>query len=84
MIRIEEPKKNLKDEIDGLLEQENLKWRQHAKEDWLRNGDRNTKYFHTCARQRKRRNSVEQIRDEEGHLYPEPTDIEAAFASYYI
>jgi hypothetical protein len=26
---------------------------------------------------------VEQIRDKEGHLYTEPTDIEATFVRYY-
>lgn len=39
----------LNDEINNLLEKEDLKWRQRAKESWLRFEDRNTKYFHACA-----------------------------------
>ncbi|KAF5459757.1 hypothetical protein F2P56_019677 [Juglans regia] len=36
----------LQNEIDGYLEEEDLKWRQRAKQRWLKDGDRNTKYFH--------------------------------------
>ena len=45
---------SLQVEINDLLEQEELKWKQCAKEDWLRNGDRNTRYYHACASQKKR------------------------------
>jgi hypothetical protein len=41
------------------------------------------KFFHACTSQKRRRNAVEQIRDEEGHLYTEPVDIEATFVRYY-
>jgi len=56
----------IKDEIHELLEQEELKWKQRAKEDWLRYGDRNTKYIHACANQRKRVNQIDQIRNVAG------------------
>ena len=49
----------LKDEIHSLMEQEEAKWKQRSKEDWLRNGDRNTRYFHARANKKKRRNTVE-------------------------
>jgi hypothetical protein len=49
----------LKDEIENLLEKEEVKWKQRAKKDWLRHGDRNTKYFHASATQKRRRNAVE-------------------------
>jgi hypothetical protein len=73
----------LKEEIHGIMEQEELKWKQCAKEEWLRNGDRNTKYYHACASQKRRRNTIEQIQDEEGHLYTETTAIDEAFVRYY-
>jgi hypothetical protein len=44
-----EQEKLLREELNGLLEQEDIKWRQRSKENWLKNRDRNTKYFHACA-----------------------------------
>jgi hypothetical protein len=73
----------IKGEIHDLLEQEEVKWKQRAKEDWLRYGDRNTKYFHACATQKKRRNTVEQIKNEEGEMCLTPEAIEGAFVNYY-
>ena len=35
----------LKLELNSLLEQEELKWRQRAKEHWLKEGDHNIKFF---------------------------------------
>lgn len=36
--------KQLQREIDAILEKEDMKWKQSAMENWLQNGDRNTKF----------------------------------------
>jgi hypothetical protein len=64
----EQMEKQLKKDILDLLEQEELKWRQWAKEEWLRGGDRNTKYFHASASQRQRWNKIDNITDRLGRL----------------
>lgn len=43
------------DRLCLLLSQEELYWRQRAKSFWMKDGDRNTKYFHASASMRKRR-----------------------------
>jgi hypothetical protein len=41
---------HLQFEVAQLVEHQDLKWRQLAKEHWLKHGDQNTSYFHTCVK----------------------------------
>jgi hypothetical protein len=78
-----EEEKALKDNLDYLLELEDLKWRQRARENWLKYGDRNTKYFHACASQRKCRNLIKEVVDQEGRKWKSEKGIERAFERYF-
>lgn len=73
----------IKEELHSLLEQENLKLKQRAKETWLQFGDRNTKYFHICAIQKKRRSQILMIKDIDDRLCTTHAELEVAFVSYY-
>ena len=46
-----EERKKLNGKIEVLLEQEDLRWKQWAKQNWYNHGDRNTQYFHAWANQ---------------------------------
>lgn len=48
----------LRDEYDNLLQQEEIFWFQKAREDYLKLGDRNNRYFHTQTLIRRQRNRV--------------------------
>jgi hypothetical protein len=63
-----EEENTLQDEMYFMLEQEDLKWSQRAKEDWLKYRDRNTKFFHACATQRNRRKQISKIVDKEKYV----------------
>jgi len=82
-LRKVEIEKFLKEELDNLHEIEDLKWRQRVKEDWLKYGDRNTKYFHAFASQNNRRNFIKEIVDLNGKKWSSQKGIEGAFISYF-
>ncbi|XP_041003991.1 uncharacterized protein LOC121249346 [Juglans microcarpa x Juglans regia] len=73
----------LQNEIDGYLEEEDLKWRQRAKQRWLKDGDRNTKYFHKCASQRKQMNRIKHIKNGNGIVTFNKDEIARTFQEYY-
>jgi hypothetical protein len=56
----------LQSKLNTLLEQEKLKWKQRAREDCLKFGDRNTKFFHACANQKNQRKLISIFVDKEG------------------
>ena len=45
---------SLKREINSLLDDEEFYWGQWAKEHWLKEGDKNTKFFHAQASERRK------------------------------
>jgi hypothetical protein len=75
--------RDLQRDIDVLLEQEEVKWRQRAREDWLQHGDKNTKYFHACANQRSKVNKITSIVNEDGLLCSTQDEVVEAFIRYF-
>jgi hypothetical protein len=71
-------------EVNDLIEIEDLKWRQRAKQAWLQQEDKNSKYFHACVNQRRKVNEIKKKNQNlEGELCTEPVDIKGAFLQYY-
>ena len=58
--KLEECRKELRE----LSIKEEILWRQRAKTAWLKEGDRNTKYFHSVASKRKRNNRISRIQED--------------------
>jgi hypothetical protein len=75
--------KVLRQELNLLLQQEDLRWRQRAKVDWLKGGDCNSKYFHACATQRRKTNMILSINDEAGRMWDTQAMIGNAFNHYF-
>jgi hypothetical protein len=74
--------KRLQGELNLLLEMEDMKWKQRAKRKWFRQGDRNTKFFHTWATQRRRNNFISKINDGGGNCWSRDVDVELAFTDF--
>ncbi|KAL0356018.1 UNVERIFIED_CONTAM: Retrovirus-related Pol polyprotein from type-1 retrotransposable element R2 [Sesamum radiatum] len=56
----------MKSELEELLAREELLWKQRSKAEWLREGDKNTAYFHARANERRKRNMISSLQSEEG------------------
>jgi len=78
-----EKESQLKAEFHSLLTQEEVKWKQRAKENWLKFGDKNTKFFHASANQKNKSHRIEKILDQEGRLCSNQEEIEEAFINYF-
>ena len=50
--------RRLESQINAMLVDEEMYWKQRSRVDWLQEGDKNTKYFHAKASARKRKNKV--------------------------
>lgn len=50
------------------LSREEIFWRQKSRDMWLKNGDHNTKFFHSSVKERWVRNRIFSISDSQGRL----------------
>lgn len=73
----------IKQLVNSLMEQEEVQWKQRAKVEWLQNGDKNTKFFHACANQRKKSNKIRMICDMHGNMRESQEAVGNAFVEYF-
>jgi hypothetical protein len=62
-------------EINEWLEREEVKWRQKSRELWLKEGDRNSKFFHLSTLVRRRKNYITEIQLDSGRWIHSKDDI---------
>ena len=58
-------------------------WRQRSRNKWLRCGDRNTRFFHQSATQRRRQNFIESLQDNNGVVQTGDSGVAAIFLQYF-
>lgn len=68
---------------EELLKQEETIWRQSCGAMWLKEGDKNTIFFHNKASQRRKVNEIKKIKDDKGHWWRGEDNIERAFINYF-
>ena len=53
--------REIKDRMGELTKIEEILWHQTLRISWMKEGDKNTRFFHKTAVGRKRRNSIQRI-----------------------
>ncbi|KAK3194849.1 hypothetical protein Dsin_026159 [Dipteronia sinensis] len=75
--------RRLESQLDEVLETEERYWKQRAKIDCLRSGDRNTRFFHSKASAGKARNRMHGMMDDDGVWKDLRDDIEHIACNYF-
>ncbi|KAK9995716.1 hypothetical protein SO802_020402 [Lithocarpus litseifolius] len=71
------------EEINELLHHEEIYWRQRSRSLWLKAGDKNTNFFHQRASQRRKKNNIMGLYDEEGVWHIDEDKIACIAEEYY-
>ena len=70
-------------ELSTALKVEELFWTQKSRVLWLREGDRNSKYFHALVKQKRAHNRITQLLDENGNVVEDEEGLVAIATSYF-
>ena len=69
----------LQNELNEWLYRSEVLWRQKSRELWLKEGDKNSRFFHLSTIVRRRRYSIEAVKDNAGDWVTEPKEIRNVF-----
>ncbi|XP_056697578.1 uncharacterized protein [Spinacia oleracea] len=75
--------KALRQEMELVLQQEELLWFQKSRLEAIRDGDRNTKFFHLSTVIRRRRNRIEMLQNSDGVWLLEPQAVKNLVVEYW-
>jgi hypothetical protein len=70
-------------QLTTLLEQEEVMWRQRSRVQWLADGDKNTRFFHLRASQRRRKNKVTEMVKEDGSIESREPELGNMATQFY-
>uniref|UniRef100_A0A2N9HU49 CCHC-type domain-containing protein n=1 Tax=Fagus sylvatica TaxID=28930 RepID=A0A2N9HU49_FAGSY len=74
---------SLRRELNTLHAKEETMWRQRSRVSWLAEGDKNTRFFHESASQRKRTNTILGLWDRDHHWQTNPAEIAQVAVDYF-
>eukprot|EP00253_Pinus_taeda_P011292 PITA_11292 len=69
--------------LEERRKQEEVLWRQKSRIKWLREGERNTKFFHQAMIQHRQRNRILSIKDQNGERVVEQEGIEKVLVEHH-
>jgi len=78
-----EQEKQLLNQIEERNKQEEILWKQKSRIRWLKEGERNTKFFHSTTIQRRMHNTITFIQKQDGRRVEKHTEIEQEFIDHF-
>ena len=75
--------RKLENQISNMLMDEEIYWKQRSRAEWLKEGDRNTKFFHAKASARRRKNKIWGVEDNNGQWLKDQEDIDRKFNEFF-
>jgi hypothetical protein len=73
----------LKEELEERKEHEEILWRQKSRVQWLKEGEKNTKFFHRSMVHRRYINRITQLEDAQGNPIRDHDKIVEELTNYY-
>ncbi|KAF9593798.1 hypothetical protein IFM89_025507 [Coptis chinensis] len=70
-------------QVESLLEQEAVYWKQRSRTRWDKEVDRSTKYYHNLVNIRKSRAMIKELQDYQGNMLTEQEEINNFIVSHY-
>ncbi|XP_043698819.1 uncharacterized protein LOC122649647 [Telopea speciosissima] len=70
-------------ELEKALHQNELFWKQKSKIDWLREGDRNSKFFHMMTMKRRHRNRILKLKYPDGQWTSSDDEVQQLLCNYF-
>jgi hypothetical protein len=75
--------KKIVERLAEVLHREEVMWRQRSRVQWLAEGDKNTRFFHLRASQRKKKNRVSELLMADGTTITDESDMGRAAHEFY-
>ncbi|KAA3476465.1 putative Transposon TX1 [Gossypium australe] len=69
--------------LNMKIDKDDMYWEQRARQNWLKLGDKNTAFFHSCALVRRQANTISKLVTEEGKEIEEESEILVAASSFF-
>ena len=69
--------------IMELNHREEIMWKQRSRITWLTEGDRNTRFFHLRASQRRRRNYISKLKNQDGQFTDNQVEMGVMATDFY-
>ncbi|XP_061376477.1 uncharacterized protein LOC133318493, partial [Gastrolobium bilobum] len=74
----------IKAELEEVLDQEELLWYEKSRTQWINQGDRNTRYYHTKTIVRRKRGRIMELKDDNGSWIHEEEGLVKMIHNFYI